>query len=64
MECEALVFADASNDFASIYSATDLMIPEIDGWAGIYPYLDRSAFRKFLAARDRKARSKSKGGGR
>ena len=52
MACEALVFG--RGDFSRLHGASDLFVPEADCWVGPYPYLDRSEFRRFLGARDRR----------
>lgn len=59
MACEAIVFS--ADDFDTIYSTSELFVPEALVWVGPYPYLDHSEFRRFLGAR--KGRKKQRGKG-
>ena len=52
MACEAVVFS--ADGFETLFSTSEVFVPGADAWLGPYPYLDRSEFRRFLAARKRR----------
>lgn len=54
MACEAVVFS--ADGFETLYSTSEVCVPDADAWVGPYPYLDRSEFRRFLGARNRRTK--------
>jgi len=59
MSCEAVVFS--ADDFETIYSTSEMFVPEAAVWVGPYPYLDHSEFRRFLGARKGRKKRRSNG---
>ena len=48
MKCENMI-ASSKRDFSVLNMVTDSWIPACGVWVGDYPYLDRTAFRDFVA---------------
>lgn len=48
MRCENMI-ASTTRDFSVLSMVTDSWIPACEVWVGDYPYLDRTAFRDFIA---------------
>lgn len=48
MKCENMI-ASSKKDFSILNMVTDSWIPACGVWVGDYPYLDRTAFRDFVA---------------
>jgi hypothetical protein len=53
MRCENMI-ASTRKDFSVLSMVTDSWIPACGVWVGDYPYLDRKAFREFVATVDPK----------
>lgn len=59
MSCEAVIFS--ADYFETIYSTSEMFVPEVAVWVGPYPYLDHSEFRRFLGVREGRNKRRSNG---